>query len=124
MNFPALIIEVPHQRPAEAYPIFDREDFARIYGDQVAEWLDRQPEVLEHSEAGQPVPGMECCEVNDDIWLHAIGSDLHTVITIESADEAREWMGGSRDVHQSYRVRALVCEHAHALWDEAGVCPH
>lgn len=118
MNFPCLIIEVPHQRPAEAYKVFDRADFNRIYGDQVAEWLDRQPDVLEHVEEGQPVPGMECCELNDDLWLQAISSDLNTVITIESAEEARDWMNALHPVHQSLLVFKLTNEHAPELWEE------
>lgn len=121
MNFPALIIEVPRQRPAEAYQIFDREDFARIYGDQVSEWLDRHPEVLEQQEDGQPVPGGECCEANDDIWCRAISDDLHTIVTVESVDEARWWTETDRAVHQSARIRALICEHAPMLWGEAEV---
>lgn len=118
MNFPALIIEVPHQRPAEAYKVFDRADFNRIYGDQVAEWLDRQPDILEHVEEGQPVPGMECCALNDDLWLQAIGHDLHTIITFESADEARDWMAAPHDIHQAALIFALVKSHAPELWEE------
>ena len=118
MNFPVLIIEVPHQRPAEAYKVFDRQDFNRIYGDQVSDWLDRNPDIEEHVEEGQPVPGIECCELNDDLWLQAIGADLNTVITIESAEEARGWMTAPHAIHQAARVFALVNEHAPELWDE------
>ena len=96
MMYPHILVEVPHQRPAEAYAVFGEAQFVEACESNAGsawEWPES--------------PG-------DDDYLAAFAHDLHHYERIESEEEARLRMT-PRDVHQDARIRRVIREAAQAL---------
>ena len=96
MMYPFILVEVPHQRPAEAYAVFSEAQFVEACESNAGSawaWPDTP---------------------SDDDYLAAFAHDLHHYERIESEEEARLRMT-PRDVHQDARIRRLIREAAQAL---------
>ena len=116
MDFPAIIVEVPRRSRATAYALRDRDEFRRVYEDAVSRYVDRKNEWLD-----RPIGGNECAPENDGVWIEAISHDIHTVVVIDSVEDAVARVSmGLLPNHQYALVVGLVYDAAVELWGAEG----
>lgn len=72
MNYPLILVEVPHQTAPRVHVVYDETDLAE----------------LAHQAASDDFDLLE----NEDGYLDAIGRDLHTIHVLESAEDARRFL--------------------------------
>lgn len=86
MNFPAIIIEHPHQTPAKAYIVDSFEDLLTIALHNY--W---------RSDCSGPEP------VDADTAIAYLGHDLHGITVLESAEETKTYLKRAASVNPAVR---------------------